>query len=65
MIELNLHKEKVFSILSFSIFYLLSDSIIMMEYLISLKKFLEIVDRLVSKIFSLDNSEMIIYLCYN
>jgi hypothetical protein len=65
MIELNLHKEKVFNILSFSIFYLLNDSIIMLEYLISLKKFLEIVDKLVSKIFSLDYSEMIIYLCYN
>lgn len=51
MIELNLYKAKVFNILSFLIFCLLNELIIKLIYLILLRKFLEIVDRLVLKIF--------------
>lgn len=65
MIELNLYKAKVLNILSFLIFCLLNELTIQLIYLIFLRKFLEIMGRLVSKIFLLGYSEMIIYLCCN
>ena len=65
MIELNLYKAKVFNILSFLIFCLLNELTIQLIYLISLRKFVEIVGRSVQKIFLLGYSEMIIYLCCN